>query len=64
MPTFEQFPYAGLDFHGDTELVLPPGQSWGEMAKFLFFKYLIFYEFMFISIIYIYIVFESNSSFM
>ena len=29
----EQFPYAGLDFRGDPELVLPPGGAWGEMGK-------------------------------
>ena len=63
MPTFEQFPYAGLDFHGDPELILPLGQAWGDMGEFLFFKYLNFYEFLFISILYIYRLLDSNSSF-
>ena len=29
----EQFPYAGMDFRGDPDLVLPPGGIWGEMGK-------------------------------
>ena len=38
VPALEQFPYAGLDFQGDPDLVLPPGGAWGEMGKyFLFF---------------------------
>ena len=39
MPTLDQFPYVGLDFRGDDELILPLGQAWGEMGEFLFFKY-------------------------
>ena len=37
VPALEQFPYAGLDFRGDPDLVLPPGGAWGEMGKFLIF---------------------------
>ena len=38
VPVLEQFPYIGLDFRGDPDLVLPPGGAWGEMGKyFLFF---------------------------
>ena len=33
VPALEQFPYAGLDFRGDPDLVLPPGGAWGEMGK-------------------------------
>ena len=29
----EQFPYAGMDFRGDPDLVLPPGGVWGEIGK-------------------------------
>ena len=34
VPAFEQFPYAGLDFRGDTELMLPPGEAWGDIGTF------------------------------
>ena len=36
LPALEQFPYAGLDFQGDTNLVLPPGRAWGESGIFVF----------------------------
>ena len=32
----EQFPYDGMDFQGDADLVLPPGGAWGELGNFLF----------------------------
>ena len=42
VPALEQFPYAGLDFRGDPDLVLPRGGAWGEMGKsfFIFIKFL------------------------
>ena len=36
MPSLEQFPYAGMDFCGDTDLILPLGGAWGELGNFLF----------------------------
>ena len=36
LPTLEQFSYAGMDFHGDLELVLAPGGAWGALGNFLF----------------------------
>ena len=33
LPALEQFPYAGMDFRGDLDLVLPPGGAWGELGK-------------------------------
>ena len=36
LPALEQFPYAGLDFRGDTDLVLPPRGAWGESGIFYF----------------------------
>ena len=51
--TLEQFPYAGMDFRGDPDLVLPPGGAWGELSNFLIFK--IFKTFMNFKMIYIYI---------
>ena len=29
----EDFPYAGMDFHGDREIPLPPGAQWDESGK-------------------------------
>ena len=49
LPALEQFPYAGLDFWGDNDLVLPPGGAWG-VPGILVFKFLIFYEFLVIKI--------------
>ena len=42
LPTLEQFPYAGLDFWGDNDLVLPPGGAWGASGILVFqvFKFL------------------------
>ena len=45
----EQFPYAGMDFRGDNELVLPPGGAWGA-SGICVFKFLNFYEFLVIKI--------------
>ena len=33
LPALERFPYAGMDFRGDPDLVLPPGGAWGELGK-------------------------------
>ena len=30
----EQFPYVGMDFRGDLDLVLPPGGAWGLVYEF------------------------------
>ena len=45
LPALEQFPYAGMDFHGDTDLILPPGGAWGELGNFLFSNFQIFMNF-------------------
>ena len=42
LPTLEQFPYAGMDFRGDPDLILPLGGAWGELGNFLIFKFLNF----------------------
>ena len=34
----DDYAYAGLDFRGDPDLVLPEGAQWGELGK----KYTIF----------------------
>ena len=36
LPALEQFPYLGLDFRGDINLVLPPRGAWGESGIFCF----------------------------
>ena len=36
LPALELFPYAGMDFRGDTDLVLPAGGAWGELGNFYF----------------------------
>ena len=42
LPALEQFPYAGLDFRGNNDLVLPPGGVWGALGILVFqvFKFL------------------------
>ena len=42
LPALDQFPYAGMDFYGDPDLVLPPGGAWGELGK-QFFKFFIIF---------------------
>jgi len=32
---YVRFPYAGMDFRGDPDLVLPAGEQWGVMGNFL-----------------------------
>ena len=39
LPALEQFPYAGLDFRGDNDLVLPPGAIWGDLGILVFQVY-------------------------
>jgi len=31
---FSKYPYAGMDFRGDPDLVLPAGEQWGAIGKF------------------------------
>ena len=30
---FSEYPYAGMDFQGDPDLVLPAGEQWGTIGK-------------------------------
>ena len=34
--SIQDFPYAGIDFRGDPDMVLPPGEQWDESGKILF----------------------------
>lgn len=43
----EDYPYAGMDFCGDPDLVLPPGAAWGEIGENAIFDYMIFGSFFF-----------------
>ena len=45
LPTLDQFPYAGMNFRGDNDLVLPPGGAWGASGIFGFSSFLIFMNF-------------------
>ena len=45
LPALEQFPYAGMDFRGDPNLVLPPGGAWGGLVNFYFQVFKIFMNF-------------------
>ena len=45
LPYLEQFPYVGMDFFGDADLVLPPGGAWGELGNFYFQVFKIFMNF-------------------
>jgi len=30
---FSEYPYAGMDFRGDPDLVMPAGEQWGVIGK-------------------------------
>ena len=36
----EDFPYVGIDFHGDREMALPAGEQWDESCKNNFQQFL------------------------
>ena len=50
MPALEKFPFVGLDFRGDTDLVLPPGETWGDLGNFYFQRFKFFMNFKYINI--------------
>ena len=43
---YSEHPYAGMDFRGDPDLVLPAGEQWGAIGKF--FDHIPVYHFSFI----------------
>ena len=44
--SIQDFPYAGIDFRGDPDMALPPGEQWDESGKILFnFSYFNFFIF-------------------
>ena len=49
--SIQDLPYAGIDFRGDPDMVLPPGEQWDESGKILFniFPILIFCYFSIVS---------------
>ena len=49
--SIQDFPYARIDFRGDPDMVLPPGEQWDESGKILFniFSILIFCYFFIVS---------------
>ena len=32
----QDFPYAGMDYHGDLDMALPPGEQWDDSGKIIF----------------------------
>ena len=42
----QDFPYARVDFHGDPDMVLPPGEQRDDTGNFIFHKFLIIYYFL------------------
>ena len=43
---FSEYPYIGMDFRGDPDLVLPDGEQWGDLGKY--FDLITVYSFFFI----------------
>ena len=43
---FSEYPYAGMDFRGDPDLVLSVGEQWSAIGKF--FDHILVYRFSFI----------------
>ena len=37
--SIQDFPYAGVDFRGDPDMVLPPGEQWDDIGNFIFHKF-------------------------
>jgi len=53
----EDFPYVGMDYRGDPELVLPPGENWDESGMcFWFLSYLNVFEFSHLYMFLVYII--------
>ena len=32
----QDFPYAGMDYRGDQDMALPPGEQWDDLGKIIF----------------------------
>ena len=47
---YSEYPYAGMDFRGDPDLVLPDGELWGAIGKS--FDHILVYRFSFIMSLY------------
>ena len=41
MIAIEEYPYAGIDFRGDLDLIIPDGAQWGAMGKNVLTMFLI-----------------------
>jgi hypothetical protein len=48
----EDYPYAGIDFSRDPDMVVPPGAVQGELGKFLIFIDFNFYFLLYISFLF------------
>ena len=49
----QDFPYAGMDFRGDPDMVLPQGEQWDDRGTFIFTIFLVHVFFYFSFYIYI-----------
>jgi hypothetical protein len=48
IPVIEEYPYAGIRFLKDPDILVPPGKEHGEIGNIYFLSYYIFY-FLYIS---------------
>jgi hypothetical protein len=53
IPAIEDYPYAGIDFSRDPDMVVPPGAVRGELGKFLIFIVFNFYLLLYISFFFV-----------
>ena len=47
----QYFPYAGMDFRGSPDMVLPQGEQWDDRGTFIFTSFLVMYFLFFIYIV-------------
>ena len=47
MFAIQDFPYAGIDFRGDPDMVLPQGEQWDDRGTLFFTSFQIMYFFVF-----------------
>ena len=46
--SIHDFPYAGVDFRGDPDMVLPPGEQWDDTGNSFFTSFLNYLLFLFV----------------
>ena len=48
--SIQDFPYADVDFRGDPDMILPPGEQWDDTGNFIFHKFFKLSIFLFVFI--------------